>query len=76
MEQPRPSTDTTPESSKEPIGEVMLLVYDWTPGQTEIRFRFPEGALTADAAGDARRRQFGALVVSELRIAMDQEATT
>jgi len=54
------------------IGEVMVVVYGWDPGQCEISVRFPDDAIPGMPNAVARQNAFNGLVIAELKRALPQ----
>lgn len=56
------------------LGRITLIVYDWAPGQTEVRIEYPLAARASSPAGSRQRRSFGNLVQGELETVLSLEA--
>lgn len=68
---PTPSVSDTEPNPRTPIGEVHLLVYSMSPGQTEIQVKVPAEAQGTAASQVAKRNEFASLVMSELQKSAD-----
>lgn len=56
-------------ADRSPIGEVTVLIYDWQPGKSEVRVRYPETALQGTSV-PAQQESFRTLVMGELQRSM------
>jgi hypothetical protein len=66
-----PSVSATNPNTRTPIGQVTMLVYAWTPGQTEIQVQIPAEAQGTGPGPAAKRAEFASLILSELQTNRD-----
>lgn len=69
MSTPTPSGEplsSTSSSDESAIGLVTILIYDWAPGQSEIRLRLPAEAQPGQPNALAEQSRFRARVMADL----------
>lgn len=66
---PQPSSGAAPAEhmAKQPLGSVTVLVYDWSPGQTEVQIQWPKVALPGAQTATTHQARFRDLVNAELK---------
>jgi hypothetical protein len=61
--EPASTNDAADDSA---IGSVTVLVYSWTPGASEVRVKFPAGAVPGEPNAVAEQGRFRERVIADV----------